>query len=207
MRRRTQIRDPSSDETDSAATETDNDCNDDTEPTDIDSDRDEDAKDLAVLSEPEDENSGNSREHYFRQLRKFNESELAEQDYVLGSALLLDRIEEQWHQSWIYLGKDPVQTYWAISARVLRAFFNWLLKQCRGKGGRKKRGTKVESSLGTYWKLFRLVFERATGGKINSKLNRQMHKLVGSAWMGFAANTSSSWDAHIYKAHKAERIS
>lgn len=48
----------------------------------------------------------------------------------------------------------------------------------RGKGGRRMRGTKHKSSLGTYWKLYRLVYERATGDKIKGKMNRDVHKVL-----------------------------
>ncbi|XP_044718700.1 C2H2 finger domain-containing protein [Hirsutella rhossiliensis] len=47
-----------------------------------------------------------------------------------------------------------------------------------GKDGRKRRGTRKSSSLSTYWKVFRLVFERATGDKLDPKLNRRMHKVL-----------------------------
>ncbi|KAM4064329.1 hypothetical protein HRG_012698 [Hirsutella rhossiliensis] len=47
-----------------------------------------------------------------------------------------------------------------------------------GKDGRKRRGTRKSSSLSTYWKVFRLVFERATGDKLEPKLNRRMHKVL-----------------------------
>ncbi|KAJ5066003.1 C2H2 finger domain protein [Bipolaris maydis] len=33
-------------------------------------------------------------------------------------------------------------------------------------------------SLGTYWKVFRLVYERATGVKLDGKMNRSMHKVL-----------------------------
>ncbi|OCK73803.1 hypothetical protein K432DRAFT_311992, partial [Lepidopterella palustris CBS 459.81] len=32
--------------------------------------------------------------------------------------------------------------------------------------------------LGTYWKVFRLVYKRATGVKLDAKLNRSMHKVL-----------------------------
>jgi hypothetical protein len=65
-----------------------------------------------------------------------------------------------------------------ISLKFLRSFFDWLLSQRRGKAGRKRRGTKCASSLGTYWKVFRLAYERATGLKIDGKMNRPMHKVT-----------------------------
>ena len=74
--------------------------------------------------------------------------------------------------------RDPQQCYKALSTRQLYNFFDWCLNQKVGKNGRRKRGIKKKSSLGTYWKVFRLVFERATEEKIHPKLNRSMHKVV-----------------------------
>src|SRR5215469_2980796 len=68
--------------------------------------------------------------------------------------------------------------YMTLRAGDLYSFFDWLLRQTRGKGGRRRRGTKHKSSLGTYWKLYRLVYERATGEKINGKMNRIMHRVI-----------------------------
>jgi hypothetical protein len=56
-------------------------------------------------------------------------------------------------------------------------FFDWLLSQRQGKGGRKRQGTKLASSLGMYWKVFRLVYERAAGVKLDGKMNQSMHKV------------------------------
>ena len=80
----------------------------------------------------------------------------------------------------MYLGKDQFRRYETISISTLYTFFNWLLSQRQGKDGRKRRGTKLASSLGTYWKVFRLVYERATGAKLDATINRSMHK-VGPA--------------------------
>lgn len=68
----------------------------------------------------------------------------------------------------------------AVSRYSLRAFFDWMLNQRRGKRGRRLAGIKSANTLGTYWKVFRLVYERATGNKINGKLSRNMRK-VGCA--------------------------
>lgn len=65
-----------------------------------------------------------------------------------------------------------------LSTRQLHTFFDWILNQKVGKDGRKKRGIKKKSSLGTYWKVFRLVFERAMEEKIHPKLNRSMHRVL-----------------------------
>ena len=65
----------------------------------------------------------------------------------------------------------------AISRRTLKAFFEWILNQRQGKGGRRLAGIKSASTLGTYWKVFRLVHERETGEKIGGKMNRYMHRV------------------------------
>ena len=62
-----------------------------------------------------------------------------------------------------------------IFYRTLKAFFDWMLNQRRGKGGKRLKGVKSSNSLGTYWKVFRLVFERATGSKIDGKTTCKMH--------------------------------
>ena len=67
--------------------------------------------------------------------------------------------------------------YRKVSLRILYSFFDWLLNQKRTLDGRMMRRTKFKSSLGTYWKVFRLVYERATGQKINGPLSRGMHKV------------------------------
>lgn len=60
---------------------------------------------------------------------------------------------------------------------IIFNFFDWSLSQKVGKDGRRKRGIKKSSSLGTYWKVFRLVFERATGNKLDALMNRKMHRV------------------------------
>lgn len=77
-----------------------------------------------------------------------------------------------------YVGKDPKKTYGTLSTGDLYSFFTWMLKQRRGKGGRRRRGTKISTSLSTYWKQYRLVYERATGEKLDPKMNRQMHRVI-----------------------------
>jgi len=68
--------------------------------------------------------------------------------------------------------------FWNISLQALYSFFDWMLNQRRGKGGRRLRGTKTTTSLGTYWKFFRLVYKSKTGSKINPTLNRQIHQVL-----------------------------
>jgi hypothetical protein len=69
----------------------------------------------------------------------------------------------------------------AISRRTLKAFFEWMLNQRPGKGGRRLVGIKSASTLGTYWKVFRLVHERATGERIEAKMNRHMQRVSSAS--------------------------
>ncbi|KID94307.1 C2H2 finger domain protein, partial [Metarhizium majus ARSEF 297] len=110
-------------------------------------------------------------EYYRHVVESFNESAYETQDYSDGSLLLLDACEEQWRYCFESLSQSN-------ALPLLYNFFDWLLNQKIGKNGRKKRGTRKSSSLGTYWKVFRLVYERATGNKLDPKLNRHMHKVL-----------------------------
>ncbi|KAK1837702.1 C2H2 finger domain-containing protein [Colletotrichum chrysophilum] len=72
--------------------------------------------------------------------------------------------------------RDVQRCYATVSISLLYTFFDWFLNQKVGKDGRKKREIKKKSTLATYWKVFRLVFERAVGDKLDPKLNRSMHR-------------------------------
>ena len=79
------------------------------------------------------------------------------------------------------VGRDPIEVLCALSVDcigILYHFFDWILSRKSGKKGRKLQKIKKRSSLGTYWKVFRLVYERATGAKIDGKTNRSMHKVT-----------------------------
>ncbi|KAF2818073.1 hypothetical protein CC86DRAFT_337582 [Ophiobolus disseminans] len=146
----------------------------DTDLTDVDAVADEDDEDEVWLSPNED----HPPEHYLQQLEIFDEEEYTKEDYKDSSTRLLNRIEDEWNRCWTYLKKDHYRAYKTVSVATLYTFFDWQLSQHRGKGGRKRRGTKLASSLGTYWKVFRLVYERATGAKLDGKMNRSMHKVL-----------------------------
>jgi hypothetical protein len=66
----------------------------------------------------------------------------------------------------------------STSRRILKAFFEWMLNQRRGKGGRKLAGIRSANTVGTYWEVLQLVHERATGEKIKGKNNRKMHRVI-----------------------------
>ncbi|KAF2682551.1 hypothetical protein K458DRAFT_307420 [Lentithecium fluviatile CBS 122367] len=178
MRRRSPIEsssnERSSDESDYTGSDADDGVESDTDLTDVNAFANKNDEDEAWLSPNED----HPPEHYLQQLETFDEQEYTKEDYADSSTRLLDRMEDQWNQCWTYLRKDHYRAYATVSVATLYTFFDWLLGQRRGKGGRKRRGTKLTSSLGTYWKIFRLVYERATGVKLDGKMNRSMHKVL-----------------------------
>ncbi|KAI9774180.1 MAG: hypothetical protein M1839_001882 [Geoglossum umbratile] len=148
----------------------------DTNPTDIDTDVEGDNR--ADISWLLDEDKNHPPEYYLNQEDEFDESEYMDEDYSDNSCLLLDFIEERFFQYCKYTCKDPERTMKDISLCVINAFFDWLLNQRRGKGGRRVRGVRSANTLGTYWKVFRLVHERATGEKIRGEINRKIHRIL-----------------------------
>ncbi|CAJ2505605.1 Uu.00g129990.m01.CDS01 [Anthostomella pinea] len=120
-------------------------------------------------------------DYYQKALREFNESAFNSRDYSPGSIVLLDAIKKQWRTFCTdVVGRDPQTCFESINIRLLYNFFDWSLNQRVGKNGRKKKGTKKSSSLGTTWKVFRLVYETAIGAKLDPKLNHNMHQVLGS---------------------------
>ncbi|KAL9084485.1 MAG: hypothetical protein Q9165_008058 [Trypethelium subeluteriae] len=102
----------------------------------------------------------------------------AQQQYSEGSTVLLDGIEDHWFRFARYIQRDPQKILQSLSLNILESFFDWRLSQRIGKGGRRLRGTKIKNSLSTYWKVFRLVYERATDKKISGEITRGMHKVL-----------------------------
>jgi len=86
----------------------------------------------------------------------------------------------------------------AISRRTLKAFFEWILNQRQGKGGRRLAGIQSASTLGTYWKVFRLVYERANGEKIEGRMNRHMHRVLRKLAKKYGLSTKKRDNVAMY---------
>ncbi|EED11909.1 conserved hypothetical protein [Talaromyces stipitatus ATCC 10500] len=117
-------------------------------------------------------------QYYIDQLKNFDETIYNQEDYSSGTQRMLDRVEGCWNGFCSYTQTDPVESYSALSAKFLGTFLEWVLNLRRGKGGRRLRGIKTKSSLQTFWKVFRLVHERATGDKIDPVTTRQMKRVI-----------------------------
>ena len=75
------------------------------------------------------------------------------------------------------LKRDALQRFEDITLRLLDSFFDWMLSQKYSGDGRRLRGIHKKSTLETYWKVYRLVYERATGSKMGGQITRQMHRV------------------------------
>ncbi|KAK2051368.1 C2H2 finger domain-containing protein [Colletotrichum caudatum] len=118
-------------------------------------------------------------EYWRKAVEEMNENEWEYQDYSPLTTALLDNVEEQYFRYCEVLDRDPRHCYETLSGTLLKNFFDWYLSQKVGKDGRKRSGIKKKSSLATYWKIFRLVFKKAIGERIASKLGRSMRKVIG----------------------------
>ncbi|KAH8652841.1 C2H2 finger domain protein [Ilyonectria robusta] len=118
-------------------------------------------------------------EYYHRIAAEVNEGALDGQDYSPGTEKLLNAVEEHWQ---LFCNKNkfgnPHECLQSISVGILASFFTWRLDLKTGKDDRKMKGIKTSSALGTTWKVFRLVYERAVGAKLDPKMNRQMHRVL-----------------------------
>ncbi|KAK7937416.1 uncharacterized protein PG986_014284 [Apiospora aurea] len=115
-------------------------------------------------------------EYYIESMEMFNQDDYESEDYKEGTTRLINSVEEQW-----LLFRNHVKhtyDYDPISIGLLYNFFEWRLNQKFTPEGRRLRGIKKRSSLGTYWKVFRLAYKRAVGEKVDPKLNRSMHKVL-----------------------------
>ncbi|EGC46846.1 C2H2 finger domain-containing protein [Histoplasma capsulatum var. duboisii H88] len=145
-----------------------------TDPADYGEDSEGDASDLAGLLADDE----HPPEHYMEMMADTNGSLLQYNEYAANSLKLLDRIEQEWFKFCAYLKREPKDMYQRMDVQMLYAFFSWVLNQRRGKGGRRRQGLKYQSSLDTYWKIFRLVYEREVQEKIDRETSLRVIKNV-----------------------------
>lgn len=81
------------------------------------------------------------------------------------------------HRFCVFLRKDPRVEFARMLISIMYIFLDWVLNLRRGKDGRRLPGTKYKSSLDTFWKVFRLVYERETSNKITKQMNRRMRRV------------------------------
>ncbi|KAH2975874.1 hypothetical protein KXV25_006790 [Aspergillus fumigatus] len=167
---------PSTDESGYSDGDSSDDMGYDTDPTELDEGEDQlrDASDVAQLFADNE----HPPEYYIQQLENFDETVYTQEDYSEGTLLLLNRVEQKWFQFCACIRRDPQEEYLRLSIGILYTFLDWVLNLRRGKDGRRLPGIKRKSSLETFWKVFRLVYERATSSKIEKPMNRQMHRVI-----------------------------
>jgi uncharacterized protein YehS (DUF1456 family) len=81
------------------------------------------------------------------------------------------------HRFCACLRRDPQEELERVSVPILFTFLDWVLNLRRGKNGRRLPGVKCKSSLDTFWKVLRLVYENETSNKIRKQMNRQMRRV------------------------------
>lgn len=86
------------------------------------------------------------------------------------------------HRFCAYVKQDHRRLMANLDANWLGSFYDWCLNQNTGKNGRRKCGIKSTSSLKTYWKQFRLVYQRAMGCKLDATMTRKVHRVREKAW-------------------------
>ncbi|OJD22915.1 hypothetical protein ACJ73_05741 [Blastomyces percursus] len=131
-----------------------------------------DANDLAGLLADDE----HPPEYYRKMLNSGDESLLQCDEYANNSLKLFNRVKQEWFKFCTCVKEDPKEMYRRIDVNKLYTFFNWVLNQRRGKDGRRRQGLKYLSSLDTYWKIFRLVYEREMHEKIDRETSKRMIK-------------------------------
>ncbi|CZR69582.1 uncharacterized protein PAC_19482 [Phialocephala subalpina] len=139
----------------------------------------EDLPDLADLEWIAGEDNAYPPEYYLDQENNSDESEDEDEDYSDGSILLLDMIEGKFDRCvlQVYTKRSCPDDTGHLSPHS-QGLLRMDVEPTSGKGGRRLAGIKSASTLGTYWKAFRLVYERANGEKIEGKMNRHMHRVL-----------------------------
>ncbi|KAI2959645.1 hypothetical protein CBS147352_10781 [Aspergillus niger] len=175
-RRQPKTVDPLSDDSDSSERESTEDGQYDTDLTEPEDEgsQDNDISDAALLFADNE----HPPEYYIQQLANFDETDYTKEDYGKGTTALLNRVEEKWSQFCTFLRKDPREEFARLSISIMYTFLDWVLNLRRGKDGRRLPGIKCKSSLDTFWKVFRLVYERETSNKITKQMNRQMRRVI-----------------------------
>ncbi|KAE8441375.1 hypothetical protein EG329_005002 [Mollisiaceae sp. DMI_Dod_QoI] len=176
MRRRRQPTPSSSSDSDGPDTESCFDTGDEqetdaeTDLSDVDVDGDDKA-DLPNLEWLDGEENAHPPEYYLDQENNSDESEDEDEDYSDGSLLFLDMVEGNFHRYCKYVRTDPARVMQAISRRTLKAFFEWMLNQRQGK---------------------------ATGEKIEGKMNRYMHRALRKLAKKYRLSTKKRDNVAIY---------
>ncbi|KAJ6166764.1 hypothetical protein N7470_002211 [Penicillium chermesinum] len=159
-RRQRKTVDPLPDDSDPESTEDGHYDTDFTEPEDEGS-QDKDVSDAALLFADNE----HPPEYYIQQLADFDETDYTKEDYGKGTQ----------SDSVLFYEKTLEKEFTRLSISIMYIFLDWVLNLRRGKDGRLPV-TKCKSSLDTFWKVFRLVYKRATSNKITKQMNGQMRR-------------------------------
>ncbi|OJD25505.1 hypothetical protein ACJ73_03128 [Blastomyces percursus] len=90
----------------------------------------------------------------------------------------MDRVRDHWQQYCGYMRRDVLDAYRTLSIQSLKGFLSWACDQRRGKGGRRRPGIQVVSSLETFWKQFSQIYKQDTGDSIDPLIMAQAQDVI-----------------------------
>lgn len=118
----------------------------------------------------------NNRKHatYYRErMQRFDEKEYMKTVYAPGTEAALNRVLQVWRAFCrIVLERPWRSSMKQIDLRMLQAFFEFFLNQCKAKDGRRKRPIKITRSLQTFWNNFTLVYRKEALSDPYLRLNK-----------------------------------
>ncbi|OJD22468.1 hypothetical protein ACJ73_06185 [Blastomyces percursus] len=90
----------------------------------------------------------------------------------------MDRVRDHWHRYCEYMRRDVLDAHRTLSIQSLKGFLSWACDQRRGKGGRRRPGIQVVSSLETFWKQFSQSHKQDTGDSIDPLIMAQAQDVI-----------------------------
>ncbi|EER43787.1 conserved hypothetical protein [Histoplasma capsulatum H143] len=90
----------------------------------------------------------------------------------------MDRVRDHWHRYCEYMRRDALDAHRTLSIQSLKGFLSWACDQRRGKGGRRRPGIQVVSSLETFWKQFSQIHKQDTGDSIDPLIMAQAQDVI-----------------------------
>ncbi|RYN85694.1 hypothetical protein AA0119_g13215 [Alternaria tenuissima] len=120
---------------------------------------------------------GRPPEYYRAHASQVNNTKITK-FYADSTILQFNAVESQWRRYCAHIGEDPEELMNSLSLGDVSSFFTWKLDQKRGAAGRRLRGIKEASSLGTFRKMFLRVYRKLVGRDMDSEMSRGTHNVA-----------------------------
>ncbi|OJD28260.1 hypothetical protein ACJ73_00339 [Blastomyces percursus] len=106
-------------------------------------------------------------EHYEAEATTLDVKRLRQRRLKKTTVDNMDRVRDHWQRYCEYMRRDVLDAHRTLSIQSLKGFLSWACDQRRGKGGRRRPGIQVVSSLETFWKQFSQIHKQDTGDSID----------------------------------------